>query len=116
MAIRRALHAAGWRYRVDVAPVQDLRRRADIVFRRVRVAVQVDGCFWHGCPEHGNKPKANATWWQTKLADVRARDADTDRRWAEAGWTVVRVWEHESVEGAVARISAVLSDTASLDG
>ncbi|MEU2200619.1 very short patch repair endonuclease [Isoptericola sp. NPDC019482] len=96
LAVRRHLHAMGLRYRVDRAPLPGLRRRADIVFGPARVAVFIDGCFWHGCPEHGRpETKANPVYWSGKIARNRARDADTDARLAEAGWSVVRVWEHE---------------------
>lgn len=101
LAVRRILHARGFRYRVDRAPLPALRRRADLVFGPSRVAVYVDGCFWHGCPEHGTSPSANAEWWRDKITRNRARDADTDSRLAEAGWLVVRAWEHED-PGAVA--------------
>lgn len=95
-AIRRLRHAAGLRYRVDAAPVRGLARRADLVFGPTRVAVFVDGCFWHGCPEHGARPtRANTTYWAEKQARNQARDLDTDGRLRAAGWAVVRVWEHE---------------------
>ena len=104
LALRRALHADGYRFRV-VHPVPGNRRRSiDIAFTRARVAVFVDGCFWHGCPEHGTQPRANSAWWTAKLAANRTRDADTDRLLREAGWQVVRVWEHEPVERAVAAV------------
>lgn len=95
LALRRALHAAGLRYRVDRAPLPGLRRRADLVFGPARVAVFVDGCFWHSCPQHGNAPRANRAWWAAKLARNRIRDADTDARLRTAGWLPLRVWEHE---------------------
>lgn len=95
VALRSALHRAGLRYRVDVAPVRGIRRRADIVFSRQRIAVYMDGCFWHGCPAHGTLPKANNAWWAAKLRANRERDADTDRQLAAAGWLVLRFWEHE---------------------
>lgn len=109
-ALRSRLHGLGLRYRLHQRPVAGLRRQADIVFRRARVAVFVDGCFWHRCPEHATSPKANGTWWAAKLAANVARDQDTDRRLAEAGWQVVRVWEHEDVEAAAARVAAVVAD------
>ncbi len=108
MELRRWLHRLGLRYRVDVAPVAGLRRRADIVFPKSRVAVFVDGCFWHGCPEHGTWPKANASWWRQKIEGNRLRDADTTSRLTEAGWVVVRVWEHEDVDSAAQRIVDII--------
>lgn len=104
MALRRELHRRGLRYRVSVRPIADLRRTADIVFRRARVAVFVDGCFWHRCPEHGSESATNTGWWQTKLEANVARDRDTDSRLAAAGWTVIRVWEHEPPESAADRV------------
>src|SRR4051812_7431931 len=84
MALRKRLHAMGLRYRVDHPPLPGLRRRADIVFTRARVAVYVDGCYWHRCPEHGTTPKNNAEWWAAKLQRNVERDRDTDRRLASA--------------------------------
>ena len=108
LAIRRELHRRGLRFRVGLAPVKGLRRSADIAFTRVRVAVMVDGCFWHGCPEHGTAPKANATWWSKKLRANQERDLDTNRRMAEADWLVLRFWEHEDpIEVADSIVEAV---------
>jgi len=108
MAVRRAVWRRGLRYRVDVSPLRGTRRRADLVFTRVRVAVFIDGCYWHGCPEHATAPKANAEWWAEKLsANVRG-DRDTDSRLGEAGWLVVRIWEHEDAEKAAERIEQVV--------
>jgi DNA mismatch endonuclease, patch repair protein len=104
VAIRRRVHAAGLRFRVDCRPLPSLRRSADIVFGRARVAVFVDGCFWHGCPEHGTWPKANADSWRSKIEANRARDADTNRLVSDAGWIVVRIWEHEDVDDAARRV------------
>ncbi len=95
MALRRRLHARGLRYRVDRQVIPGLRRRADLVFVGPRVAVFVDGCFWHLCPEHGNIPKNNREWWREKLEKNAARDRDTDERLREAGWKVIRIWEHD---------------------
>lgn len=109
LAIRRRLHAMGHRYRVDFAPLPDLkRRRADIVFTKQKVAVFVDGCFWHRCPEHYVPPKSNAEWWEAKINANVERDRDTDARLVEAGWRVVRIWEHEDPEDAATRILEVL--------
>ncbi|HEY3492663.1 MAG TPA: very short patch repair endonuclease [Solirubrobacterales bacterium] len=100
-AIRSELHRRGLRFRVDRAPLAGLRSRADIVFGPARVAVYVDGCFWHSCPQHGTKPKANAEWWEQKLRRNQERDLETDRVLREHGWEVVRIWEHEDpVEAA----------------
>lgn len=95
LALRRELHRRGLRYRVDFQILPQLRRKADIVFTGRRIAVFVDGCFWHSCPEHGTKPKANAIWWREKLAANMARDRDTDAQLRQAGWTPIRVWEHD---------------------
>ena len=108
LALRSELHRRGFRFRVDRAPVPGLRSRADIVFGPARVAVYVDGCFWHSCPEHGTRPKANADWWERKLARNRERDRETDRALREHGWEVVRIWEHEKVLEAADRVEAAL--------
>lgn len=95
IALRSALHRRGLRFRVDYK-LPSMRRRADIAFPRARVAVFVDGCFWHGCPEHGTTPKANADWWKEKIKANQQRDQNTDRRLHELGWDSIRVWEHEA--------------------
>lgn len=110
MALRPALHAAGLRYRLEVAIVPGTRRRADIVFGPAKVAVFVDGCFWHLCPEHGTLPKANADWWRQKLERNRARDRETDLLLLEQGWFPVRVWEHEDMAEAAVRISEIVRE------
>ena len=105
LALRRAVHRRGMRYFVDRAPLaNDRRRRADLVFPRKRVAVFMDGCFWHGCPEHTRPPRTNEQWWAAKLRGNVARDRETDARLSAAGWRVVRVWEHEPVDAAAARV------------
>lgn len=108
MAIRSVLHRRGLRFRVDQAPIPGVRRRADIVFRKARVAVFVDGCFWHCCPVHGTWPKANADWWRDKLETNKRRDVDTDRRLRESGWTPIRVWEHENPSEVADRIAELV--------
>jgi len=110
MLLRRALWARGLRYRVDRAPIPGMRRRADLVFGPSRVAVYVDGCFWHSCPEHATLPKNNREWWREKLAANVRRDRDTDRQLLEAGWQVVRIWEHEAAALAVERVITALGD------
>lgn len=109
-ALRSALHARGYRYRVSARPVPGLRRTADLVFRRARVAVFVDGCYWHGCDEHYSQPATNAAYWSGKIGRNQARDSDTDRRLRDAGWVPVRVWEHEPLDDAVARVVGALSE------
>jgi DNA mismatch endonuclease, patch repair protein len=108
LEIRRELHARGLRYRVDVSPVPSSRGRADILFRQARVAVYVDGCFWHSCPDHGILPKGNREWWREKLAANVRRDRTTDSTLAELGWRVVRVWEHEGAVAAADRIETAV--------
>lgn len=110
MELRKALFARGLRYRVHRRPVKSVRREADIVFGLAKVAVFVDGCFWHGCPEHATWPKNNAEFWRTKIETNRRRDLDTDARLADAGWLAVRVWEHETVEAAAARVHEIVLD------
>jgi DNA mismatch endonuclease, patch repair protein len=112
LALRSAVHALGMRYRVGLRPVPQVRRTADIVFTKARVAVFLDGCFWHGCPEHHRPAKKNSDFWTDKIRGNIARDADTDARLREAGWRVIRVWEHEPSGEAAERIRAALRKTA----
>ena len=95
LALRLALYRSNLRYRVDVRPLNELNRRADVVFRSAKVAVFVDGCFWHGCPIHGTQANANADFWKNKIKQNQIRDEDTNKRLKKAGWRVIRVWEHE---------------------
>jgi DNA mismatch endonuclease (patch repair protein) len=104
MAVRRALHRRGLRYRVHQRPLPSMRRVADVGFSRTRVAVFVDGWFWHACPEHATWPERNGEWWRAKLERNRRRDEETSAALLEAGWSVVRVWEHEDAEAAADRI------------
>ena len=104
--VRCAVHALGMRYRVSARPLAELRRTADLVFRRARVAVFVDGCFWHGCPVHHLPPKSNASYWAMKIATNKARDAQTTALLEAAGWTVMRFWSHEEPRSVAARIAA----------
>jgi DNA mismatch endonuclease (patch repair protein) len=97
ISVRRQLHRVGLRYRVDFAPLNK-RRRADIVFTRRRVAVFIDGCFWHGCPDHYLAPKSNVEYWSAKIARNVSRDVETTLALSEVHWTVLRFWEHEGAE------------------
>ncbi len=109
VALRQELHRRGLRFRVDHQPVKGVRCRADIVFTRARVAVFVDGCFWHSCPEHGNLPLANREWWRAKLDVNIARDRRNDQELADAGWRVIRCWEHEPASAAADAICEALA-------
>lgn len=104
LAVRRLVHARGLRYRVNARPERDLRRTADLLFTRVRVAVFIDGCYWHGCPEHFSMPATNLHYWATKIAQNRRRDVETTALLEERGWTVLRLWEHEAPASAADRI------------
>ena len=106
--LRKALHARGLRFRLHQLVVPGTRRRVDIVFHPVKIAVDVRGCFWHGCPLHATQPKKNAEWWAEKLESNIARDIDTSRRLKEAGWTLVIVWEHENLQAAAARLDTLI--------
>lgn len=108
LALRSELHRLGLRYFVHRRPVPGLRREADLVFPRARVAVFVDSCFWHGCPQHITWPAANAEWWREKIERTRRRDHDTDNQLGAAGWTPFRVWEHEDSLDAAQRIKALV--------
>lgn len=105
LALRSLLHGMGLRYRIDCRLIPGLRRKADVSFPRLKVAVFVNGCFWHGCPKHATWPKANGEYWRRKILRNRERDKDTDRRLAEEGWLVIRVWEHEAPVQAANRIA-----------
>lgn len=109
LALRRALWHAGLRYRVQYKVPGLPRRKIDIAFTRQKVAVQVDGCFWHGCPEHGTVPGRNTEWWRWKIQRNQDRDRDTDARLAELGWSVIHVWEHEDPTEAAGRVIELLS-------
>lgn len=112
-ALRSRLHGAGARFRVGYPVPGRPRRSIDIAFTRRRLAVFVDGCFWHGCPIHGGIPKANRAFWAAKREENLTRDRDTDRCLREAGWAVVRIWEHVDAEVAASEVLALL---ASRDG
>jgi len=107
-ALRRELHARGIRYRIHVPVLSKPRRVADVAFSGLRVAVFVDGCFWHGCPTHATWPKQNAEFWRAKIEANMERDHDTDERLRARGWKVIRVWAHEDPENAAGRIARIL--------
>lgn len=111
LALRRRLHALGYRFRVEWPLPGMPRRRADIVFTRRKVAIFVDGCFWHGCPDHKSAPSNNAAWWAQKLAGNVRRDRETDQHLRAAGWTVLRFWEHDAVVDVVGQVVAVLGSS-----
>ncbi|MEV7995942.1 very short patch repair endonuclease [Streptomyces sp. NPDC086077] len=109
LALRRALHALSFRYRVDL-PLPGLRRRrSDLAFVRWRTVVFVQGCFWHACPEHLHTPVHNGEWWQEKLEGNVRRDTDTDAHLVQLGWVPLRIWEHETVDAAVSKVLETLA-------
>src|SRR5262249_51286489 len=106
-ALRSELHRRGLRFVID-RTVDGTRRRADIVFRGPRIVVYVDGCYWHSCPTHGTTPKENREWWKEKFEANRRRDADTDARLTQAGWRVLRFWEHDDPATAAEKVAALV--------
>ncbi|MFI6041390.1 very short patch repair endonuclease [Nocardia sp. NPDC051321] len=105
LALRSAIRQHGLHYRVDTRPLPDVRRRADVVFIGPKVAVFCDGCYWHGCPEHYRPSHKNSEFWSLKIAGTQARDRETDRLLIEAGWQVIRVWEHDDPDIAARMIA-----------
>jgi DNA mismatch endonuclease (patch repair protein) len=116
IALRQELHKAGLRYRLHRRPVPSLRREADLLFGPARVAVMVDGCFWHGCPDHIRWPSNNWEYWRDKIEGNRRRDRATDDALASAGWVSLRVWEHERPDEAAARVAAVVGQRVAAAG
>lgn len=109
VALRHEMHRIGLRYRVDYEVLKKPRRVADVVFPGRKIAVFVDGCFWHGCPEHASWPKRNAEFWREKIEANRLRDADTNERLRSLGWTVLRFWSHESPTEAARAVARVIA-------
>jgi len=109
--LRRELYRNGLRYRVSYVVLQRPRRVADVAFPGIKIAIFVDGCFWHGCPKHATWPKQNAEFWRQKIKTNRSRDADTNGKLEAIGWQVVRVWEHESPVTAAESISRLVAKT-----
>jgi DNA mismatch endonuclease (patch repair protein) len=114
VALRKALHRRGLRFRVHQRPLEGVRRTVDVVFHPLRVAVEVRGCFWHACPQHGARPKSNAQWWEAKLSRTQQRDRETADRLTEAGWQLIVVWEHEDTETAAELVAKVLCERRAL--
>ncbi|QSY09884.1 very short patch repair endonuclease [Burkholderia pseudomallei] len=109
VALRRELYRIGLRYRVDYEVLKRPRRVADIAFPGRRIAIFVDGCFWHGCPEHATWPKRNAEFWRQKIETNRLRDADTNERLRSLGWTVLRFWAHQSPTEAARAVAQTVA-------
>ncbi|MDN5762333.1 MAG: very short patch repair endonuclease [Microlunatus sp.] len=108
MRVRSLVHAAGLRYRVSVRPLADRRSTADLVFTRAKVAVFIDGCYWHGCPEHLRPARTNAAFWQDKIEVTQARDTRTDAALRDAGWASLRFWEHEDPRDVAGEVVEVV--------
>ena len=108
LALRRELHRRGFRYFVNRRPLPDLRRTADLVFPRQKVAVFVDGCFWHGCPEHHTQAALMRKYWASKVLKNRERDTHTNEALAKSGWTAIRIWEHEAPQQAADKVADAL--------
>ncbi|NJP46054.1 very short patch repair endonuclease [Actinacidiphila epipremni] len=106
LAVRKLLHAQGFRYRVHYAPLPSIRRRADIVFTRQRIAIFIDGCFWHNCPEHGHPVTVNSDYWNPKLARNHERDTETNFLLRTNGWLVLRFWAHEDAMEVCKKIAS----------
>ena len=104
MAVRSAVHRRGIRFRVSARPQPELARTADLVLRKTRIAVFVDGCYWHGCPDHHTQPATNSQYWADKIARNIERDSETTAYLQHAGWTVLRFWEHEDPEAVADQV------------
>lgn len=110
IAVRQIVHRNGLRYRVNAKPEADIRRTADLLFTRAQVAVFIDGCFWHGCPEHFTIPATNTDFWFTKIENTRQRDLATTSALESRNWTVLRFWEHEDVTAVANEIVMVVRE------
>ncbi|WP_218060649.1 very short patch repair endonuclease [Micromonospora sediminicola] len=109
--VRSILFQNGLRYRVNTRPLEALRRTADVVFPGAKIAVFVDGCYWHGCPEHYRPARENVQFWHAKIEGNKARDAETDQLLAEGEWQSIRIWEHEEPQTAALRVIAAVQAT-----
>ncbi|MBX3091194.1 MAG: very short patch repair endonuclease [Cryobacterium sp.] len=112
--VRQRLHAMGLRYRTNARPEKDLRRTADILFTRARVVVLIDGCYWHGCPDHCRMPVMNREYWEAKIARNRERDCQTTKELTRRGWRVLRFWSHEDPDAVARKVSAAVRTDAPL--
>ena len=101
LRLRREMHRLGMRYRLHP---KHLPGRPDVALTSARIAIFVDGCFWHGCPEHGTAPKNNREWWSNKISANIARDRHKDLQLAQLGWLVIHIWEHDDPHEAALRI------------
>lgn len=110
VAVRQGLFGMGYRFFKDRRPLPDLRCEADVVFPTAKVAVFIDGCFWHGCPQHATRPAINRDWWARKLDRTIERDEANNKALRSAGWTVLRFWEHQPIDGIVSGVTVVLRD------
>jgi DNA mismatch endonuclease (patch repair protein) len=108
LSLRRGLHALGFRYRVASRPLRDRPWTADLVFAGAKLAVFVDGCYWHGCPDHYSAPRTNSDYWGPKIERNRRRDRLVDAELQAAGWTPLRIWEHEDTSRAVALVAGAV--------
>jgi DNA mismatch endonuclease (patch repair protein) len=109
-ALRSALFRSGLRYRIHYPVPGRPRRTIDVAFPSRKLAVFIDGCFWHGCPEHGTWPTRNGPFWREKIQANRARDLQTDSSLRALGWRVLRFWEHDSDEKCVRQILRALKN------
>ncbi len=108
--IRASLHRLGYRFRKDtIIKIDKIKPRPDIIFPQKKVAVFIDGCFWHYCPEHGHIPKSNVQYWQPKLKRNKERDRENTNALTANGWTVLRIWEHTPIKLAVSQIIRTLT-------
>jgi DNA mismatch endonuclease (patch repair protein) len=111
LALRKAMHSLGLRYRVAARPLPNIRRTADIVFPRAQVAIFIDGCFWHGCPKHYVASASNVSYWNAKVVRNKERDRETDCLLRDAGWTVIRIWEHDDAEVAARAVYKLIKES-----
>jgi DNA mismatch endonuclease (patch repair protein) len=116
LRLRSILHRRGLRYRLRQRSVAQVRTSPDLVFLGAMVAVFVDGCFWHGCPQHASWPKSNAEWWRQKIEHNRERDKRVSSALADAGWLVMRIWEHEDPVSAADRVEVAVRERRQPDG